>query len=326
VDQEKETAYVSFGPHIYAVNLQNGTQKWRFPSEADNKVTFYAVPAMTEDEQLVVGSYDRQLYSLNPANGTENWTFSDASNIYVAGPLTHMEKIFAPSSDNFLYALDLAGAVRWKFETEDYLWATPAANGENVYLPSMDHKLYALQSATGNLVWATEDLGGSIPGKPTLSAEGLLYFGTFASELIAIQSESGQIVWRTPTSGWVWSGPLLVDGVLYFGDLEGIMYAVDASDGSILWQVQPDTSDKREITGKPVLIGDTVYFAAKSGNIFAVDATSGATNWTKTLEGEIYADLVAVEETILIAPIKTDPLLIALDANGTQRWAFTPEK
>jgi len=155
VDQNGEVAYLANGQFVYAVNLTNCSEKWRFPQEGDNKVTFYAAPALTEDGQLIVGSYDSVLYSLNPENGQQNWKFEGSGDRYIAGPLANGEIIYAPSSDTKLYALDLKGNAQWEFSTEQALWGTPATNGEVVFLPGMDHFVYALETQTGRLLWQT---------------------------------------------------------------------------------------------------------------------------------------------------------------------------
>jgi len=108
VDPDGTTAYLAYQTHLYAINLANGTEKWRFPAKPDNKVTFYASPALSDDGQLVIGGYDHVFYSINPTNGQQNWTFqgSAANYHYVAAPMTMGENIFAPSADSNLYTLD----------------------------------------------------------------------------------------------------------------------------------------------------------------------------------------------------------------------------
>ncbi|MBN1149434.1 MAG: PQQ-binding-like beta-propeller repeat protein [Anaerolineales bacterium] len=327
VDADGETIYLAYSTQVFALNLANGAEKWRFPEKADAKVTFFAPPALTEDGQLLVGGYDKLLYSLDPQNrGAQNWVFDKAQDLYIASPLVQGENIFAPSADNSLYVLDLGGNLRWSYPTGHDLWATPVANGGKVYLPSMDHHLYAFDIASGERAWMT-DVGGAMAGSPRLSPEGVLYVGTYGSEMIAIDAASGEILWRAPAKGWVWSQPLLQEGVLYFGDLGGALTAMNASDGSVLWQIQPDASTKRGITGAPLLLGDTLYFANKGGVLYAVDVANGNVRWSKLFEkAEFNADLVAAGDTILLAPVKYDAILIALDASGNQKWTFTPAK
>jgi outer membrane protein assembly factor BamB len=328
VDASSETGYLAYQSHIYAINLANGTEKWRFPAETNNKITFYAAPALTEDGQLIAGGYDHVLYSINPVNGQQNWTFQGSRKDYhyVAAPLSVGESIFAPSADTYLYGLDLSGNLRWSFKTKDALWSLPSSDGKQLLLPSMDHHVYALSPETGNLLWTTEDLGGAIVGNPTLSEKGVLYIGTLDSEMIALDTQTGKVLWRSPAAGWVWTGPVLDQDLLYFGDLKGKVSALNAEDGAIRWQIQPDISPNGEITGTPLVVGDTLYFASKAGILYAVDKSSGNPRWNKILGGEIYASPIVSGDLILITPVKTDALLMAVDLDGNPKWSFTPVK
>ncbi|MEW5870019.1 MAG: PQQ-binding-like beta-propeller repeat protein [Chloroflexota bacterium] len=323
-DAENQLVYLAYGPQVYAINAVNGTEKWRFPSEADNKINFYAAPAV--DEQLVVGGYNHVLYGLNLDAGAEQWSFSEAKKPFVGGALVAGERIFAPNADGYLYALDKSGTLLWQFESQRELWATPVVDGQRVYLAGMDHSLYAVDIESGTQVWKTEDLKGSIAGTPTLSPEGVLYAGTFGAEMLAVDVNDGSLLWRVPTSSWVWSSPALVEGVLYFSDLQGTGYAVNASDGAIIWQQQLEIAAKRAIPGTPLVLGDTVYFASVNGSLFAVDRQTGNTRWNKSFEGKFYAGPIAAGDSILLAPYGIDVLLMAVDTNGNQVWAFTPAK
>ena len=329
VDPDRNLAYVAYTNFIYAVDIENGTEKWRFPDKADNKMTFFAPPTLTEDGQLLVGSYNHLLYSLDPETGKvnqSNWPFQ-AGNRLIAAPLVTPEGIFVPSADEYLYALDSSGNMRWKFRAQQALWATPVANGSAVYLPSMDHHLYALDAQNGNLLWKTDDLGGALVGQPALSPDGVLFFGTFASEMLAVDVKKGSILWRTPTSGWVWAGPALDEGTLYFGDLQGKFYALNAADGSEKWSRSPEVAGPDQaIPDRPVILDATVYFSSENGTLYALDKTNGNPRWRTTFEGKLYAAPVAANGKLFVAPVGTDALLVAVDTSGNQVWNFVPQK
>lgn len=328
-DPSGETAYLADNTHVYAINLANGTEKWRYPQEADNKITFYAPPVLTPDGQLIAASYDHKIYSLNPENGQanqSNWPFTESTNRYIASPLVKDDQVFAPSSDQILYTLDLTGKKLWSFETGHSLWATPALDNGVVFLPSMDHFLYALDAQTGAQVWQSEDLQGALVGQPTLGPDGTLYIGSFSREMMAIDSSNGHILWRTPTTGWVWSGPALSDGTLYFGDLDGDFYAMDAANGNIRWQKKNDQGAGHSISGMPLVQDGAVYYTSEDGMLNVVDAETGNPKWNKPVGGRLLAAPVQAGDRILVTPIGADALLYSFDANGNQQWSFTPAK
>jgi eukaryotic-like serine/threonine-protein kinase len=318
-----DSAYVTYNQHVYAINLSNGTEKWRFPQEADNKITFYAAPEMSPDGQLIVGGYNHILYSLDPANGQLNWSFSQAKDRYIGGPLASEAGIFAPSADNNLYALDQNGNLLWIFPASEPLWAKPATDDtcECVFLTSMDHHVYAIDAQSGNQKWKSDDLDGAIVGTPAFSGEGRLFVGTFGNEMIALDTNTGRILWRFKTENWIWSGPTQGDQMVYFGDLSGNLYAINAADGTQQWKIKPN--DK--IVGIPMVIDDMIVFTTELDTVYAVDK-GGNPLWSQAIGGRIYSSPVAAGDLILVAPIDSDALLVALATNGTQRWKFSPEQ
>lgn len=326
VDPLNETAYFSAGSFLHAINLSNGSEKWHFPAEANRSVSFYAAPAIAPDNQIIQAGFDHKVYSLDPNSGTEKWRFAEATNLFVATPLVSGSGIYAPSSDNFLYALNLEGNLHWKFKTDQDLWSTPATDGKLIYLPSMNHHLYAIDIESGNQVWQSEVLGGAVAGQPAFSADGVLYVGTIAAEMLAIDSRDGHVLWRVPAGGWIWSGPRLEGDRLFYGDLDGSVFAVDAKTGSIVWRIQPDTGPDRAIIGTPLVMGDVLYFGASSGILYAVNKVDGSPIWNKTFEGKIHFGPVSAGDRILIAVTGRNALLVALDQNGNQVWSFGPQK
>lgn len=320
---DSETAYLAFNQHVYAINLSNGLEKWRFPAEGKAQIAYYAPPTLTPDGQLLVGDYVKSLHSLNPSTGQENWVFSEAADRYIGSPLAVDERIYAPNAGHQLYALDLRGNLIWTFTAKGPLWATPTSDAdcECIYVASMDHHLYAIDAQTGNQKWVSEDLGGSIVSAPVFSDDGVLFIGTFASEILAIDAQNGNPVWRTPTEGWIWSELQLKDGSLYFGDLNGNLYAANAKTGEIIWKTPLGSS----ITESPLVTDELIFAATENGVLQALDM-NGNQVWNKPFNGKLYTAPVKAGDLILVAPIGTDELLFALDSNGNQKWSFIPEK
>src|SRR4030042_1239878 len=239
-----DTAYLAAGTQVYAVDLNTGSEKWRYPAKANAKISFYANPVLTADGQLIVPSYDHILYSLDPATGNEKWNFSGSTNRLIGSPLVTEKMIYQPSADDHIYAVDLTGKQVWVQSTGGPLWAKPATSPDCgcIYVTSMDHLVYSFDAATGTLLWKSPDLGGALVSTPAVGTDSVLYVGTFGKEMIALDASSGRILWRFTTQDWIWSGPSIVNNVLYFGDLSGYLYALKAADGTTLWRIQPNNS------------------------------------------------------------------------------------
>jgi outer membrane protein assembly factor BamB len=318
-----DTAYLAAGTQVYAVDLNTGSEKWRYPTKANPKISFYANPVLTADGQLIVPSYNHTLYSLNPATGTENWNFPGSTNRLIGSPLVTEKMIYQPSADDHIYAVDLTGKQVWVQSTGGPLWAQPATSPDCgcIYVASMDHIVYSFNSATGTLLWKSPDLGGALVSTPTISTDGVLYVGTFGKEMIALDATSGRILWRFTTQDWVWSGPSIANNVLYFGDLSGYLYALNAADGTTLWRIQPNNS----IVDTPVVMGDKLYFTTEADTLYIVNTAGDIVN-SKVIGGLIYTAPVIAGETILVAPTNFTALLVAMNLDGNQKWMFTPAK
>lgn len=333
-----DSVYLSYANHIYQVGLADGIERWRFPAEANNKTTYYAPVVLSEDNQLLIGSYDHVFYSIAPGGAQVNWTFTEAKDRYIGQALVLGDQVFVGSADGNLYAIGLNGSLRWKYATGHAIWGAPVSDGKVVYVASMDHYIYALDPQSGELIWKTEDLGGQLVAQPALSAEGVLYIGAFgsrtenperSSRMVAVDSASGKIKWSTPTRGWVWATPLLKDNVLYFGDNEGFVYALDATEGKVLWSRQLSADANRAIIGAPAILGERLYVGTKAGLLYILKLAQGEPAIASPVQigGQIMAGLVAVEDKILVAPSGLESaLLLAVNSDGITQWSYLPEK
>jgi outer membrane protein assembly factor BamB len=327
VDAKNKVGYLAYNELVYAINLENGQEIWKYPPKTDPKLTFFAPPVLTPDGQLLVAGYDHAIHSLNSANGQENqgnWPFQGANNRYVASPLVANDKVFAPNSNGTLYVLDLTGKLLWEYHTKEPLWATPATNGNVIYLPSMDHHIYALDAQSGELIWQSKDLGGAVVGTPAIGPDGTLYVGSFGQLMNALNPQNGEVIWSKSTTGWIWGGPALDQGVLYFGDLDGVFYAMNAADGSIRWQTPPTNNTTSSIPDRPLVISDTVYFTSENGILFAASTADGNPRSILQVDGKLYASPQVIGDLILLTQVGKGPILIAVDKNGAQKWVYPP--
>lgn len=318
----EDTVYVASGPHIYSLNAQDGSQRWMFPAELDNKISFFAAPALADNgEQLVLGGYDNVLYSLNPENGLPSgWSFSGATSRYIADLVVTENGIFAPNSDGHLYALNFSGQPLWNeaYDTVEPIWAGPVTDGSTLYVAALDHQIHALDLATGALRW-TQDLETAVAGTPALF-DGTLIAGTFGSKVFALNTDGGQIRWTYETKDWVWASPAISDGVVYIGDVSGTFYALDAATGDLLWTFAAEGA----IYGGALVADGKVYFGTESGKFYAL-STDGQSDWFFSLTGKIYGKPAFNGEYLFVATIDGDTLVTALDLNGVARWPFSPE-
>ncbi|MBN2677528.1 MAG: PQQ-binding-like beta-propeller repeat protein [Anaerolineaceae bacterium] len=311
-----DAAYLSNGNLVYAVQLNNGTMLWSYPQEK-SRIMYYAPPVFSHDGQVIVGDYSNTLYSINPKSGTTNWKFTQASGRYVGGVLVTDDAIYAPNADFSVYALDLAGGLKWKHTTGQAVWARPAVDGDVVYVNSLDHFTYALDADDGALIWKT-DLQGPTVSSP-VPGNGKIFTGMLDNGLVAMDAASGDILWETVTDDGVYGTPVFKDGKLYLADLSGNIYCIDADNGGIDWRIQSGG----QIAASLAVIDNGIIFTNGTGLVTAVDFT-GTIIWSRTITGELNSDPVVSGDIILIPSFQGDNLLTAFNFSGDQKWSFNP--
>ena len=329
-----ENAYLASGQFVYAINLENGREVWRYPAKGSNSIHFVAQPVVAPDGTVVVGSSgsDHRLVAIDPSNidastnsPVEKWIFTEARSSWIAGALILNDKVFAPNSDGNLYVIGLQDGSSTKSALQKIalggaLWAQPSTDGNLVYVASLDHQLHAINPENYQFAWSPIDLGGAAPGTPLVGPDGNVYIGSFTSEVVKVNPSSGTDTLLISTQGWVWGGPVSDGQNIYFGDLEGNLFAVDATSGNQSWSIQPDGP----VVGSPAVMGETIVFATESGSVYAVDS-EGKIVWQKDVGGQIYTSPVATTDKIIVAPMQAEFALAVLDSDGNQVWTYTPE-
>ncbi len=317
-----DTVYFSNGPFAYAINADTGGLKWQFPAEQERGLDFYATPVLADEgEQLLVPGYNNILYSVDPASGIEKWAFAQAGNRYIASPLVTEDGIFAPNSDNTVYALDFNGVLQWTYTTDDPLWASPiwSENCGCIYQVSMDRTLHAIDPDTGKSVWQSVDLGGPVVSKPAVSEDGLIVISTFNNEVVALDEESHEIVWRFPTQNWAWASPVVDGEQVYVSDISGNFYALELATGQPAWQVQPGGG----IFTAPLVKDDLIYISTDASSLVVL-SREGVIQRNQPIDGKLYASPVAAGEKVILTPTDAEFFVIALSDSGVQIWGYPP--
>jgi outer membrane protein assembly factor BamB len=322
VTTDEKNAYIAGGPYVYAVNLQTGTEVWRFPAKAATATPFYATPKLTPDGQLIVGGFDHKLYSLNPQSGAENWRFELAKGRWIGGVLITNDTIYATNADYSLYALSFTGTLKWvsPFQADQAIWGSVVSDGTNVYFGTLGRQVYAVNAQTGKQTW-TQSVDGGILGSPVLGPNNSLYFGTYGGMLVTLNTRNGEIIKQETTSSWIWSGPAEDGTNVYVGDANGMFYAFPMTSSGQPWTQQLNGT----IVGSPLVFNNTIVIGTESGNVYFID-NKGQNAQPVVIPGKIYATPVAAGEMVLVAPTGGSALLVALDQSGTTKWSFTPAK
>ena len=335
LSSDGKTVYLSNGSFIYVVDVASGIEKTvntaegtlpaRFPQKADGAMAFYAPVEISPSGSMLVGNSATKshgFYNVDPATGNIIWSFDQAKNTWFARSITIGETVYAASGDGNLYRIDLAtgSSAGDPIKISDHsLWISPVSDGVTIYLVNMDHQVVALD-LDGNVKW-TSELDTSILSAP-LVADGKLYIGTLSGKLYSIDSSTGEILWNTQLTGGIWGTPALGGDALYVGTVSGTagkVYSVSVTNGATIWSKDEEGS----VVASPVLHGEMVLYATEAGKLQAVDA-AGTPKWQALIENaHFYNAPLVIGDSIVMAPMNAEFVMVAYDLNGAQRWTFT---
>ena len=298
---------------VRALNAETGQTVWGFNlrGEVESDRAVYGTLAIS-DGVAYVGSYDGTLYALNLANGNDLWdaTVGNGEPI-VGGAAVGGGLVFVGSSDGALYAYDAAeGVFQWRFETGNFIWATPAVANDMVYFGSMDQKVYALD-LDGQLIWEFST-GGAVTAEP-LVKDGRIYIGSFSSDFYALDAATGQQIWKFPNAvNWYWSRAVTNGDSLFVGSTDGNLYALDAASGRLLWVFPTNGS----IVGSPALIGDRVAVASTDGRVRLVTQKDGQDETQCNVGASIKAPLTAQGDFLFFRADDRSIRALEISSNG----------
>jgi outer membrane protein assembly factor BamB len=181
-------------------------------------------------------------------------------------------------------------------------------------------RVHAVEKATGETRW-TADLG-RLTG--TAIDDDHVYVGLHGGSqatVVAFDLASGDRVWQRRVDSRA-SATALDDGTLYVAN--GGLTALDTADGAVRWHHDSIEGTRFTIVAAPedqLTATDGVVYYGASGGVMAIDGTDGTERWTWGAEdwrttnagphrfgGSVYAGG------------EDDPSLVALDADGAERW------
>jgi outer membrane protein assembly factor BamB len=344
VSVDDGTAYVAAGPAVYAVDIESGEVKWKYPDEASSDVSFYAAPAIAEDGLIYLGSYDKIVRAVDAATGNEIREFEALDGRVIGSPVVAGDLLLVPTDGGSLYAYERhSGQQKWKFTSVGdacgpepntppcSFWSAPLVDGETVYIASLAHLLYAIDLASGEERWdAPVELDAAIADTPALE-DGLLLTGVLGNSLVGVRAQDGAEMWTAPTSGWLWGSPVVADSMAYFGDATptwwttkdgvGNVYAFDLASRTVIWQTPTAATST-----SPLIVDERLIVAFENGQLIAYDL-AGNELWHKAAFGPILADPVVADGKVIVAVTSKEALLQAFDsATGASAWDYLPDE
>lgn len=195
--------------NVVAVARADASEVWTF--ETDHGV--WGTPLYLDGETspsgeplLLVSSLDHNLYALNPETGGEIWSV----NLGGAAPGDMLydaerQRVYIGTFGKGVAAVDLENAaIVARFETEDWVWSSPALDGDRLYVGDLGGNLYSVQIDDDSLTqtWKVNLTTDAVRGTP-LVVENLVIVGAEDGHIYAVNRESGASVWERNVEGKV---------------------------------------------------------------------------------------------------------------------------
>jgi outer membrane protein assembly factor BamB len=289
-------------------------------SHAWSEVRTYSVRAQAKDTgNLMSGWSAAHNIVIGPIDTLRIWRFMINS---VTGQSNYSSPAIAPdgtiyvgSQDDYVYALNPDGTLKWRYLTGDVVRSSPAIAADGtIYVGSYDNRLYAL-NPDGTLKWSYLT-GGNVSSSPAIAADGTIIFGSSDNRIYALNPDS-TLRWSYVTAGAVYSSPSIApDSTIYCGSDDNYLYALTA-EGTLKWRY----AAAGNIETSPAIAADgTAYFGSFDDALYALNPDS-TLKWTFHTSGQVRSSpAIAPDGTICFG--STDNYFYALNPDGTLRWWY----
>ncbi|CAN5884294.1 DNA damage-responsive serine/threonine-protein kinase RqkA [soil metagenome] len=142
-----------------------------------------------------------------------------------AAPAAKDGLLLLPERSGELHAFDLDTLeVRWSYDLEGQLWASPVCWQSYVYAVSWANTVRCLSLLTGDDVWE-QDVAAPVTATPVVAA-GRLYVVTEGGQLLVFDALTGQLLFEdSVTLGPVQASPLVLPDTVIVAALDGTVKA-----------------------------------------------------------------------------------------------------
>ncbi len=221
------------------------------------------------------------------------------------------------SHDGVLYEATRAGAVRWRFNTGDRIYTTPAVTDAGALLLGTDADRFLKVTPRGRLelALATE---ADADTSAVVAADGTVRVA--AGRTLWSLDADLTVRWRLDVGGKIFSSPALAeDGTAVFGSQDNHVYAV-GPDGAVRWRFQ--TGD--DVDASPMLdAAGNVYAGSDDGSVYSL-TPAGAERWRRPMGGFVRAaPALGLDGTVIVATYGPRARLAALNReDGRELWSY----
>ena len=321
---EEDVVYTANGLFVEAV--QDGKKLWSYPQEANNRLSFYAAPAVDETH-VYAGTYANQLHIINKADGTlaASAEVGNNKNKIIASPIVEDGKVYVVSSGGMIscYTVNVSGEAltpNWQTTLSGEIWTKPAFYEGTLYVASMDKKMNLVDAATGELKQSFAT--GAMMDDPVLK-DGKLYFSTLSKEVNEMDLATNEIRTILTADAEIWTAPLLIGDKLITADMNGYVYCVNIASGTVEWKTEKLTAERTGFIASPVLLDEeTILLIDENGNIMTYDLNGKSIGQRSLSQSVFTTPAILANGSLAVVPVSEDGQIKAFTKDLKEDWVY----
>jgi outer membrane protein assembly factor BamB len=171
---------------VSAISMEDYREIWRFHTEEG----VWATPLLV-GEMVLISSLDHHLYALERSSGQLIWS-ADLGGSVASTPLMADDRLYVGSFNKSLYEITLDGEILSRYETQNWVWGTPAMDEHGVvYVADLSGFVHALDSERNlSEIWSSEVGERGIRPGPIVH-----------QERVIVASRDGKVYWLDRRDG-----------------------------------------------------------------------------------------------------------------------------
>ncbi|HRU16084.1 MAG TPA: PQQ-binding-like beta-propeller repeat protein [Anaerohalosphaeraceae bacterium] len=253
-----------------------------------------------------------------PDQLTIAWKFKTGGPVKAA-PIVAAGKVFAPSTDRNIYALDPnTGTLLWQKELDGEIEASAMAADQTVYVGTTNGWFYALDAESGSIQWKYETKGKIAASANFVS--GQILFGDYEGVLHAL-SPQGKLLWSYKTESYLNGTPAASQSAILIGGCDANLHILSLHEPNQVRRI--DTGSY--IPSSPAVYEPFAYVGNFSGQILSIRIQTAEIAWTSSRPDDAFFAAPAVNDSCLVIGSQSNKLLCLDRQTGQIRWTFQTE-
>jgi len=312
-----DTVYFASGDRMYALDVETGALKWRFPQDQPLGTRIRTTPAIM-DNMLYFGADDGKLYALNTSTGKGTWLFDTRTSVG-STPTVADGIVYFGSADGHIFAIDTrtgAEVPSWKggFTAQDEISGAPVVANGIVYAISLDQVLHAIGAATGKERFNVR-LGGTVLRQRPVVYDSYVY-ACAGAKISCFMARNLAPRWNLILPNDIAVTPAVSNDGLFVITADNTIYSFDPRTGRVLWKNPPKL--QYDVLAAPTISGGTLFVGTVLGGIYAINARTGEVEWLyQTQPSTISDDAIAKWTNVAASPVVADGKLFVLSDDGS---------